>query len=134
VDDVAAELRKRRLESLLAELVSDILLRGRIHDPRVQRMMSVTEVKAAKDLRDATVYVSVVDRRAAGLPSSRDDRADAIEALNHAAGFVQHLVAEHLTLRVTPRLRFVLDTSVERGVNLSRKLDELGQVPDELEH
>jgi ribosome-binding factor A len=125
---VAAELRKRRLESLLAELISQIIARGRIRDPRLQLMMSVTEVKAAKDLRDAKVYISVVDRatgKEGEQPGARDSRADAIEALNHAAGYIQRLVAEDLTLRVTPRLTFVLDTSIERGFNLTRKLEGL---------
>ena len=130
---MAAELRKRRLESLLAELISQIIARGKIRDPRLQLMMSVTEVKAAKDLRDAKVYISVVDSatgREDAVPSARDRRAEAIEALNHAAGYVQRLVAGDLTLRVTPRLTFVLDTSIERGVNLARKLDDLAGAPD----
>ncbi len=125
---MAAELRKRRLESLLAELIGEIIVRGRIRDPRLQRMMTVTEVKAAKDLRDAKVYISMVDRatgREGEDPRARQSRAEAIEALNHAAGYVQRLVAEHLTLRVTPRLHFVLDTSIERGFAMSRKLEEL---------
>lgn len=125
---MAAELRKRRLESLLAELISEIIARGRIRDPRLQRMMAVTEVKAAADLRDAKVSISVVDR-ATGKEGedarARDSRLEAIEALNHAAGYIQRLVAEHLTLRVTPRLHFVLDTSIERGFNMTRKLEEL---------
>jgi ribosome-binding factor A len=132
---VAADLRKRRLESLLAELISRIIARGRIRDPRLQLMMSVTEVKAAKDLRDAKVYISVVDGatgKEAAIPGARDARADAIDALNHAAGYIQRLVGEDLTLRVTPRLHFALDTSIERGFNLTRKLDELARGPDRL--
>ena len=125
---MAAELRKRRLESLLAELIAEIIARGRVRDPRLQCMMAVTEVRAAKDLCDAQVYISVVDRATGHEgddPRVRDARVEAIAALNHAAGYIQHLVAEHLTLRVTPRLRFVLDTSIERGFDLSRKLEEL---------
>ena len=130
---MAADLRKRRLESLLAELISEIIAKGKIRDPRVQRMMAVTEVKAAKDMRDATVSISVVDRstgKEGENPAARDSRAGAIEALNHASGYIQHLVAEHLTLRVTPRLHFVLDTSIERAFNLTRKLEDLARPPD----
>lgn len=125
---MAADLRKRRLESLLAELISEIIARGRIRDPRLQRILAVTEVKASKDLHDAKVYISVVDRstgKEGEDPRARDARAEAIAALNHAAGYVQHLVGGRLSLKVTPRLHFVLDTSIERGFNLSRKLEEL---------
>jgi ribosome-binding factor A len=127
---VAADLRKHRLESLLAELISEILARGRVRDPRLQSMMTVTEVRAASDMRDAKVFISVVDRatgREGERPQARDRRAGAIDALNHAAGYIQHLLGEHLTLRVTPRLHFVLDTQIERSFNLARKLEELAR-------
>jgi ribosome-binding factor A len=125
---VAPELRKRRIESLLVELISEIITRGRIRDPRLQRMLAVTEVKVTKDLKDAKVYISVVDRatgREGQDPRVREARAAVIEALNHAAGYIQKLVGGNLTLRVTPRLHFVLDTSIERGFNLTRKLEGL---------
>jgi ribosome-binding factor A len=130
---VAADLRKHRLESLLAELISEILARGRVHDPRLQRMMTVTEVRAASDMRDAKVFISMVDRSTGQedqSPEARDRRAGAIDALNHAAGYIQHLLGEHLTLRVTPRLHFVLDTQIERSFKLARKLEELAHPSD----
>ncbi len=132
---MAADLRKHRLESLLAELISEILARGRVRDPRLQRMMTVTEVRAASDMRDAKVFISMVDRstgKESDSPEARVRRAAAIDALNHAAGYIQHLLGEHLTLRVTPRLHFVLDTQIERSFNLARKLEELAHPSDGL--
>lgn len=116
-----SEIRKRRVESLLREEIGLIIQRGRIKDPRLQCLFSVTEVSASKDLKDAKVFISVIPG------DDPSERQRVIDALNHAAGYVQSLVGRAVRLRATPRLRFVLDTSIEHGVDLSHRLEELGR-------
>jgi ribosome-binding factor A len=54
------------------------------------------------------------------------------QALQHAAGFLRSLLAHRLRLRTVPQLHFVYDASVERGMRLSRLIDEAVQaVPPE---
>jgi ribosome-binding factor A len=123
-------LRKLRVESLLMEQVGEIISRGRIKDPRLDGIIGVTEVSLSGDFKDAKVYVSIVDRDTGHEedlgPRVRDRRAGVVKALNHAAGYVQALVAKQIRLRSTPRLHFMLDTSIERGFNLTHKLEDLG--------
>ena len=120
-----SEIRKRKIESLLREEISNVITRGRIKDPRLQGMYTITEVSASRDYRDAKVFVSVVG-------PDDDRRQRVVDALNHAAGYVQGLVGRAVRLKATPRLRFILDTSIERGVSLIHRLEDLGpvDVPD----
>ena len=48
-----------------------------------------------------------------------------MEALNSASGFVRKRLAESLNLRNTPEVKFVLDKSIEYGVTMSKKIDEV---------
>ena len=82
------------------------LLESTVRDPRIG-MVSVTDVEVTHDLSMARVYVSVLEQGEA--------REQAMEALQSAAGFVRRQLASRLGLREVPELRFVLDTSIERG-------------------
>jgi ribosome-binding factor A len=90
-----------------------LLIQNEMRDPRLG-MISVLEVRVTKDLAHAAVYFTVLGAEPAG----------AVAALNNAAGFLRSLIAKNLNLRVTPRLRFVFDESVERGRMLSSLIDE----------
>ena len=116
-----SETRKKRVESLLREELSRIIARGRIKDPRLQRIYSVTEVVATKDLKEAKVYVSVLERS----EGERAARQSVVDALNHAAGYIQQLIGKAVRLRSTPRLHFYLDQAIERGVELSHRLEDM---------
>ncbi len=80
-------------------------------------MISITEIRMSKDLAYADVYVSSFES------AKKLDRA--VEALNHAAGFIQHKLSGAVRLRTTPILRFKSDTAIARGYAMSKKLDEL---------
>jgi ribosome-binding factor A len=110
----------RRVNEALREVISEGV--GELKDPRIG-FVTVTEVRASPDLARATVYVSVLgsprrrERTLAGLESSR--------------GHLQSRVNRELRLKRTPQLTFEYDRSVERGVRLSKLLDDLGRdTPD----
>lgn len=90
-----------------------LLIQNELRDPRLG-MISVLDVRVTKDLAHAEVFITVLGAEAAA----------AVAALNNAAGFLRSLLAKNLNLRVTPRLRFVFDESVERGRMLSSLIDE----------
>lgn len=105
--------RSRRVgEQLQRELSA--LIRREIQDPRAG-WVTVTGVRMSRDLANARVFVSVLDE-------GREPAA-AVEALNHAAGFLRRLLGRSLGLRVVPRLRFEYDESIARGAHLSTLID-----------
>ncbi|MFN7096808.1 MAG: 30S ribosome-binding factor RbfA [Gammaproteobacteria bacterium] len=93
-----------------------VLIQHEVNDPRVG-MVSVTDVKVSRDLMHAKVYVSVLQP---------DDKiAAAIDALNHAAGYLRYQLAQRVDLRVMPQLRFYYDDSLVRGNRISNLIDEV---------
>lgn len=101
--------RARRVEEQLKRLLAE-LVRREVKDPRVG-LVTITSVEVSKDLSHANVYFTPF----AGI----GDAASALEALQHAAGFLRHQVRDQMRLRVAPEIAFHIDDSVERGARLS---------------
>ncbi len=93
------------------------ILRGGIKDPRVAPMTSVVAVEVAPDLKTCKAYISVLGDEQA--------QEDTIRGLQSAEGYIRRELARTLNMRNTPEIKFVLDQSIEYGVNMSRKIDEL---------
>jgi len=101
--------RARRIEEQLKRLLSD-LVRREVKDPRVG-LITITSAEVSRDLSHANVYFT---------PFAGEGDADAaLEALQHAAGYLRHQVRNQMRLRVAPELVFRIDDSVERGARLS---------------
>ena len=111
------EFRLQRVQSLIREQIGTMILMGTIKDPRVSPLLSVTSVKVSKDVEHAVVYVS-------GL-QDEEKLAKSVDALNHAAGFIQSRIGKILKMRSTPKLRFVSDTSIEKGDRLTKLIEEI---------
>lgn len=120
------KIRPERVAQQMRREVASILERD-LRDPRLQdRWVSVTDVEVTPDLSVARIYVSVLE----GGPT----REQALEALKSAAGFVRHALAPRLGLREMPEIRFLLDTSIERGARVEEILKKLARgetIPDE---
>lgn len=93
------------------------IIRNDIKDPRIHTMTSVTAVEVAPDLKTCKAYISVLGNDQA--------KSDTMTGLNSAEGYIRRQLAGSLNLRYTPQIRFILDTSIEYGVEMSRKIDEL---------
>lgn len=111
------ELRLKRVESLIGELVSTLIMRGEVKDPRVSTLLSITRVEAAKDISTCRIFISSIE--------NDQTLEESVRALNHAAGFIQKAISPRLKMRTTPKLRFFLDRSLKDGFEINRKLDEL---------
>ena len=109
-----ASERMRRVNEALKEVLSESI--GELKDPRIG-FVTVTGVQASPDLRNATVYVSVL-----GGERKRDAT---LAGLQSSHGFLQGKVNRELHLKRTPQLTFEYDPTVERGVRLSKLIDEL---------
>lgn len=93
------------------------IIQNEIKDPRIAPMTSVVAVEVAPDLKTCKVYISVLgDEKAA---------ADTIKGLKSAEGYVRHQIARTVNLRNTPEIRFILDQSIEYGVNMSKLIDDV---------
>jgi ribosome-binding factor A len=108
----------RRVNEALREVLSEGI--GDLKDPRIG-FVTVTGVDTSPDLRQATVFVSVL--------GSKRTRAATLAGLQSSHGVLQTRVNKELRLKRTPQLTFEYDPTIERGVRLSRLIDELA--PDD---
>jgi ribosome-binding factor A len=95
----------------LAELIA-----REVKDPRIG-MVTLTSVDITPDYAYATVHFTV-------LPSDDETIARTLEGLRRSAGFLRSQLGRRVRIHTTPEIRFVHDRSVERGVGLSRLIDE----------
>jgi len=106
--------RNRRISEEIRKVVSDLLLRG-LKDPRISKFTSVTDVKTTKDLRFTYIFISVYDPNA--------NRAETVEALNRAKGFIRNEIGKAIDLRYTPEPIFKEDDSVENALHIQKLLN-----------
>ena len=111
---MANQQRLRRVADQIQRELSG-LLRAELKDPRVG-MITLTGVEVSPDLAHAKVFFTTLGDAEALARSEK--------GLKRAAGFLRSELGHRLKLRVTPELRFVHDASVERGVRLSRLIDD----------
>ena len=104
-----------QIQRSLAELI-----RMEVRDPRVG-LVTLTGVELSRDQSHAKVFFTVMGAGA--------DAEEAGRGLTRAAGFLRTELAHRLTTRKVPELHFEFDSSVERGVRLSRLIDEAVSTP-----
>jgi ribosome-binding factor A len=110
----------RRVNESVRAVVADAV--GSLKDPRIG-LVTVTGVRVTPDLREATVYVSVL--------GGAKRRRETLAGLESAHGILQARINAELNLRRTPTLAFSYDDSAERGVELSKLIDDLNaELPD----
>jgi len=93
------------------------LIRSEVKDPRIAPMTTVTEVQVAPDLKTAKVYISVL--------GDETERKSTMQGLRSAEPFLRSALARTVNLRNTPELIFISDTSIEYGVAMSKKIDDV---------
>ena len=109
-------IKNTRINGEVQKELSSII-RGEIKDPRIHPMTSVMAVEVAPDLKTCKAYISVLGDEEAGKAT--------IEGLRSAASFVRRELAHRVNLRNTPEIKFILDQSIEYGVNMSKLIDEV---------
>ena len=93
------------------------IIRSEIKDPMIHPLTSVVAVEVTPDLKYCKAYISVLGDEEAGKAT--------IEGLRSAASFVRRELAHRVNLRNTPEIKFILDQSIEYGVNMSKLIDEV---------
>ena len=102
-------------EEVLHELSN--IIRGEIKDPRINPFTSVVAVEVAPDLKTCKAYISVLGDEKA--------QADTIAGLKSAQGYIKNKLAKEVNLRNTPEIKFILDQSIEYGVNMSKLINDV---------
>lgn len=92
------------------------IIQSELKDPRLSRLISVTNVNVTKDLRYAKVYVSIMGKD--------EEKKNALEGLKSAAGFIRREVGHRIQLRYTPEVQFELDNSIEHGAYISKLIND----------
>lgn len=90
-----------------------------IKDPRIDPMTSVIDVEVTPDLKHAKVYISVY--------GDEEKKMATLEGLRSATPFIRKHLASTINLRNTPELTFLIDESIEYGVNMSKLIDEVNK-------
>ncbi|MCI9515818.1 MAG: 30S ribosome-binding factor RbfA [Lachnospiraceae bacterium] len=109
-------IKNTRVNGEVQRELSRIISRE-IKDPRIAPMTSVVAVEVAPDLKSCKAYISVLGDEQA--------QQDTLAGLKSAVGYIRRELARTINLRNTPEIRFVLDQSIEYGVNMSKLIDDV---------
>ena len=116
--------RSDRVEAQVSRVISGILLKG-LRDKRVQPV-SITAVTCSPDLRHAKIFVVPL--------AGKGDSTKILEGLNHAAGFVNYQLAKELSMKYSPKVKFLLDEHFFESIDLIERLEQQESVrEDDLE-
>ncbi len=109
-------MRQLRVGEQIRRTMSEILMRGEIHDPDLNRMsITVGEVRLSGDLRVATVFV---------LPLGGEGKEDAVKLLSRHQGELRRSIGRKCGLKHAPELRFLLDQTFDRMDETRRLLSQ----------
>ncbi len=106
--------RQLRVGETIRRALSDVLARGDVHDPELNRLsITVGEVRASPDLKIATAYV---------LPLGGEGRDEVLKLLARNKSELRRLMSKKLVLKYAPDLRFQLDETFDRMDETRRML------------
>lgn len=111
--------RTDRVNRLLREELAE-LIRREVKDPRVG-IVTITAVETSRELDVARVFVHLI--------GDETRRAEALQGLQHAAGYLRTQLARSLRLRKVPELRFEFDATLDRATRIERLLAEIRTQP-----
>ena len=113
---MADRRRVERVNGLLRQEISN-LVASQVNDPRLNGIITITQVRTAPDLRNARVYVSVMGQESA--------RQEALAGIQSSASYLRRELRNRVSLRYIPFLSFVLDDAMIEADRLMRIIDDL---------
>lgn len=109
-------VKNTRINGEVQRVLAEVI-RGEIKDPRICPLTSVVAVEVAPDLKTCKAWISVL--------GDEETRENTYKGLKSAEGYIRNRLAKTINLRNTPEITFIMDQSIEYGVNMSRKIDEV---------
>ena len=111
---MASNNRTRRIAEEIRKMVSTMLING-IKDPRINSLVSVTDVEVTSDLSYAYVYVSILG----------GDEESTLEGLKSACGYIRREVGKSIKIRHTPEIIFKIDDSLLKGMYMDELIKKV---------
>ncbi len=108
-------IKNTRINGEVQRELSRIISRE-IKDPRIAPMTSVVDCvvhRILNSVKHISVFLEMMKKK------------ETMKGLNSAVGYIRRELAHSINLRNTPEITFILDESIEYGVNMSKKIDEL---------
>ncbi len=125
-----SKVRMQKVAGMIKETLAEIF--PACKDPRVG-FVTITQVEVAPDLTSARVFVSIL--------GEEEQMARSFEGLKSAEGFFRRELGKKIRLKKTPRVNFILDRGIQRGVDVvnlinqiappREVLDSCGDYPDD---
>ena len=109
-------IKNTRINGEVQRVLAEII-RGEIKDPRISSLTSVVAVEVAPDLKSCKAWISVL--------GDEEARKATYQGLKSAEGFIKSKLAKEINLRNTPSITFVMDQSIEYGVTMSKKINDV---------
>lgn len=119
-----SEFRLQQLGEQIRAEISQMIVTGKIKDPRVSPFLSVNKVLVSSDLSYARVFVSSID-------NNEKKAKKGIEGLQSASGFIRKQLSKQLHVYQFPELNFFYDESMKAGIEMIEKLNALHITPEE---
>ena len=115
-------VKNTRVNGEVLRVLAEVI-RSEIKDPRINPMTSVVAVEVAPDLKTCKAWISVL--------GNEESQKDTLAGVKSAEGYIRNQLAKKINLRNTPEIRFIIDQSIEYGVNMSKMIDEVNRADDE---
>ena len=111
--------RNNRMGRVNDEIAKELamIIRGELKDPRIGVLTTVTRVETTQDLKYCKAFVSIL--------GNNEEKEKVMQGLKSAAGYIRHLLAERINLRITPEISFKIDDSLDHSIKMSKLLNEI---------
>ena len=111
---MASNNRTRRIAEEIRKIVSTMLING-IKDPRINSLVSVTDVEVTSDLSYAYIYVSILG----------GDEESTLDGLKSACGYIRREVGKNIKIRHTPEIIFKIDDTLLKGMYMDELIKKV---------
>ena len=111
---MASNNRTRKIAEEIRKIVSTMLING-IKDPRINSLLSVTDVEVTSDLSYAYIYVSILG----------GDEESTLEGLKSACGYIRREVGKNIKIRHIPEIIFKIDDSLVKGMYMDELIKKV---------
>ncbi|SMB94095.1 ribosome-binding factor A [Desulfonispora thiosulfatigenes DSM 11270] len=120
-------MKKVRTDRISEEIKRELaqIVPGRIKDPRVTGLVSITAVEVTNDLSYAKVYVTRYGNQ------TQEEKDSLLKGLEKASGFIRGELGKNIKIRHVPQLLFTLDTSLEYGAKIDSLINKVKEPKDE---
>ncbi len=113
-----SKLRTKRIAGRIQQLLSEMLITGKISDPRLASVF-ITDVTVDRELSFAKIFVSSLE--------GKSQSSEILAGLEHASGYLRSSLAHEIDLRTFPMLRFFWDETPERAERIEKLLDSIAE-------